>query len=106
MKCPHCGHLATDADKVCFSCKKYIGNVRATDKIGGEVNYARLFPLVFTVCGVPMFLMVYNKYVPGAARVPTFEPERLMLIAAVGFTLSAIGWVVGRLLGDGTTVRI
>ena len=106
MKCPQCGHLATDTDKVCFSCKKYIGNTRATEKIGGETNYMRLFPLLFAVVGVPMFLAVYTKYIPGAARVPTYDPERLMLAATVGAGLAAIGWVIGRLLGDGTTVRI
>ena len=106
MKCPHCGQLAIKADRVCFVCKKYIGNVRQTERIGGETNYARLFPLVFAIAGTPMLLMVYAKYVPSAARVSMYDPERIMLAIGVGTVLTALGWVVGRLLGDGTTVRI
>jgi hypothetical protein len=106
MKCPHCGHLATDTDRVCYTCKHYIGNVRMTEKIGGETNYARLFPLIFVLAGVPMILMVYQKYVPGANRLSVYDFERVCLILGLGFLLATAGWIVGRLLGDGTTVRI
>ena len=106
MKCPHCGHLATKSDRVCYICKHYIGNVRQTERFGGETNYTRLFPLLFVLAGTPMILMVYMKYVPGAGRLSMYDPERMMLTAGIGAALAAVGWVLGRLLGDGTTVRI
>lgn len=106
MKCPYCGSLATDKDRVCYTCKHYIGRVRQTERIGGETNYSRLLPMVFLLVGVPVFLFVYQRYVPGAARIPTMSIERISLLAFAGLMLSAVGWVFGRLIGDGTTVRV
>jgi hypothetical protein len=106
MKCPYCGNLATDTDRVCYICKHYIGRSRQTERIGGETNYARLLPMVFLVIGVPAFLFVYQRYMPNAARIPTMSFERICLLAFAGLMLSAVGWVCGRLLGDGTTVRV
>ncbi|MFO0938130.1 MAG: hypothetical protein U0798_16625 [Gemmataceae bacterium] len=106
MKCPHCGHLATSADRVCFICKKYIGNVRQSDRIGGETNYARLLPIIMMAAGTPMVLMVYNKYVPGASRLTMYDLDRIFLTIGIAAVLGSLGWIVGRLLGDGTTTRI
>jgi hypothetical protein len=106
MKCPHCQNLAADADKVCFSCKRYMGNERASDKIGGETDYSRLMPLIFVVIGVPLFHMTLPKYYVQLIRYDTYDWPRMIYSALAGGVFMTVGWIVGRLLGDGRTVRI
>jgi hypothetical protein len=106
MKCPNCQSLCSDADKVCYTCKRYIGNERASDTIGGDTNYARLLPLVFVVCGVPAFHMALPRVWSQVARHGVYDGTRIWYSVLAGLTLLVMGYVLGKLLGDGQTVRI
>jgi hypothetical protein len=106
MKCPHCQNLAADADKVCFTCKRYMGNERASETIGGDTDYSKLMPLIFLVIGVPLFHMTLPRYYVQMTRYDTYDWQRMIYSAMAGAVLMVLGWILGRLMGDGSTVRI
>lgn len=106
MKCPYCHSLCAAADKVCFTCKKYIGNERASNRIGGDTNYTRLLPLIFVIAGVPAFHMALPKVWTRIARYDVYDSTRIWYSVLAGVVLLIVGYILGKLLGDGSTVRI
>lgn len=104
MRCAECGFLLDNDDRVCYGCKRYVGRERASVAVRGT-DYSKLLPVIFAVLTFGVVAIGYDQYYPSRSVVGFNSAKYIMCSWTAGIAV-AVGWVVGKFVGDGSTCRV